>query len=996
MQQQHHVPVLTAPLAALCLFMHKTIAQGVLSDPADVTSSLPCNMQQQLQESGILQVLPEAFAAAAATMPWLAVQADGKDAATAAAAAAQAACSSTGSDQGNIGDTTSSSSSRSSSSKDSTEAGVADDAGSKQQHAEVLLCLLAAIPRLWPQMAAGPGSDETDNHLGRVACAGVQLVQAVMQAVSRRVQQAQQAEELQWQRSDERLLLYNLLLQAHTAMRSLLDSLYKAATESRSSRQHHTAAASAAGSCVLSTTRPNLEPLLLSPHYIQCLALMAAVLPYSSWPPLRKSGDSSTSSTMENSWYAPPSCYGPHPQPQDQSDQQGGASLGEMLCGSLAGTAAGTAWHQGSILKQTLTDHQQAMFTRLGTDSMTVSWAAASAADVPSTTSYSVGRQVGTQLLQAIADVLTCWKGQTTQQQQQQPTTIAGLLAAWPWLEVLVESSLLPPLLVCNSKTYSSRAHNPSHSKLLADAGDILAAVTAAGSSSGVAASSSGAAPAAAAGLRPAQSVLQLMRVAAVSDLESFVRVATEAAQSGQQWATENDEYSDTSDTIEAMANLCDPCANYAVGHCSEHGELLKWALAAGPGSPEQLQFCSLLASLMKFRFRFLDDSGEIKMVYAAQCAAVAETASKLLSLSCGVALSSCGNSSSSSSTPGLRISGVGQAGAAAGGSSAASSAANMPGIGRLSLSASAAASAGYPFLVLMGRCCIDWAADIGKDSTIDEILNRRVQVQIDGPQSLRYFPVDTTAQVICLGSDELSYVIDGGIIPPGERRLPHHLQVMRDWLQSDGPATALAAAGYDPQALVEQFDKVQAVTEAASSPTCLEAGPLKAAVRALRKLGRALCSFAVTPFCNNPSCSNVSGPTELSLVSGSRCMCGDCRVAHYCSRACQKQHWKTHKHVCRALQASAACRAAEAARLAAGSAAITQPSSAVAAQQQVIAAQHAQLLQQQDQIAELEVQLAADTAAAAAAQQEEAELRAQLQLLQSRSSLSARRAGRR
>jgi hypothetical protein len=72
-----------------------------------------------------------------------------------------------------------------------------------------------------------------------------------------------------------------------------------------------------------------------------------------------------------------------------------------------------------------------------------------------------------------------------------------------------------------------------------------------------------------------------------------------------------------------------------------------------------------------------------------------------------------------------------------------------------------------------------------------------------------------------------------------------------------------------------------------------------------LKSLGLALCSFAVPCMCNNPGCASMAGLSELASVSGRSCVCGGCRVARYCGRACQRAVWKQHKPVCAALSAA-------------------------------------------------------------------------------------------
>ena len=80
-----------------------------------------------------------------------------------------------------------------------------------------------------------------------------------------------------------------------------------------------------------------------------------------------------------------------------------------------------------------------------------------------------------------------------------------------------------------------------------------------------------------------------------------------------------------------------------------------------------------------------------------------------------------------------------------------------------------------------------------------------------------------------------------------------------------------------------------------------------------LQAAGMALNTLAHEQACNNPTCSKVSGATDIKMVSTFSCVCAGCGVARYCSRACQKQHWKKqHKPVCEALAALLAAAANE------------------------------------------------------------------------------------
>eukprot|EP00775_Hariotina_reticulata_P001971 gene1971-biopygen3474 len=76
-----------------------------------------------------------------------------------------------------------------------------------------------------------------------------------------------------------------------------------------------------------------------------------------------------------------------------------------------------------------------------------------------------------------------------------------------------------------------------------------------------------------------------------------------------------------------------------------------------------------------------------------------------------------------------------------------------------------------------------------------------------------------------------------------------------------------------------------------------------------LAALGESLCcAVPVKWCCNNPNCLNLSQLSEQQLVCGTRAgispVCSGCRTARYCSAACQKAHWRSHKAVCKALKA--------------------------------------------------------------------------------------------
>lgn len=152
------------------------------------------------------------------------------------------------------------------------------------------------------------------------------------------------------------------------------------------------------------------------------------------------------------------------------------------------------------------------------------------------------------------------------------------------------------------------------------------------------------------------------------------------------------------------------------------------------------------------------------------------------------------------------------------------------------------------------------------------------------------------------------------------------------DWLSLPSVAQELSAAGYNHHKLLVGLQQIIAVGDQEAGSERL--GQASSLAHQLQAVGSRLTALATPTFCNNPSCDNLRGPSDVALVSGLSCVCGGCLTARYCSKACQLAVWRTqHKRVCKALKAAAAASAGgEAAATAAGGEAATTASTGEAA----------------------------------------------------------------
>jgi uncharacterized membrane protein YgcG len=223
------------------------------------------------------------------------------------------------------------------------------------------------------------------------------------------------------------------------------------------------------------------------------------------------------------------------------------------------------------------------------------------------------------------------------------------------------------------------------------------------------------------------------------------------------------------------------------------------------------------------------------------------------------------------------------------------------------------------PSLVIFGRCCLQWAEQLERQKTGLLLLAHCAEVQQEQSSSS-----SSRAAAVQLQQESLLYELHNEgpalVCIPGLRQGKSGMPVdsmeslidsLAQWvsgLQAPAVLSQLAAAGCAQQQLQQQLDALLAAQQGTRQG--LTDASLAALVQQLRMTGRMLCGIAVPHFCNNAACGNLSGPTEVRLVSGRSCLCAGCLTARYCGRDCQRAAWKQHKPVCKALAAAAAAAA--------------------------------------------------------------------------------------
>jgi hypothetical protein len=206
--------------------------------------------------------------------------------------------------------------------------------------------------------------------------------------------------------------------------------------------------------------------------------------------------------------------------------------------------------------------------------------------------------------------------------------------------------------------------------------------------------------------------------------------------------------------------------------------------------------------------------------------------------------------------------------------------------MGRVVSSRSTGSAAGSrslpPALVVVGRFFLQAVQQLQLSAGTD-MQSRLISEYFEGPRS-----VSAMAGIGQLWLEQ--YRAPLGAAGYALEPILQQLQQLQSALHSVESGGAAPSTSFTEQstALHSSSSSSSGGDSAAASSSTRTDEVLSAALQQLEQAGSALCCMAVPCMCNNPACTNTSGPTELSLVSGRSCVCAGCRVSHYCCRSCQ------------------------------------------------------------------------------------------------------------